>query len=244
MIAAFFDIDGTLYRDSLMVEHFKKLIRYEVVDPIVWHGNKKNFHDWDKRQGNYDDYLLKLATIYIESMKGLNKNHVEFISDQVIRLKGERVYRFTRDRIKWHMEKGHKVIFISGSPDFLVSKMAKKYKVDDYCGSIYHVDKNNIFTGEVTPMWDSESKQKAINNFVKKYNLDLSKSYAYGDTNGDITMFKSVGKPIAINPAKELLNGIRADKELSKKIKIVVERKDIMYILDSNVKTFNNNEEL
>ena len=27
-IAAFFDIDGTLYRDSLMVEHFKKLIKY------------------------------------------------------------------------------------------------------------------------------------------------------------------------------------------------------------------------
>ena len=30
--AAFFDIDGTIYRDSLMVEHFKKLIKYEVVD--------------------------------------------------------------------------------------------------------------------------------------------------------------------------------------------------------------------
>ncbi len=33
MIGAFFDIDGTLYRDSLLVEHFKKLIRYEVIDP-------------------------------------------------------------------------------------------------------------------------------------------------------------------------------------------------------------------
>ena len=28
-VAAFFDIDGTLYRDSLMTEHFKKLIKYE-----------------------------------------------------------------------------------------------------------------------------------------------------------------------------------------------------------------------
>lgn len=32
--AAFFDIDGTIYRDSLMVEHFKKLIKYEVVEAI------------------------------------------------------------------------------------------------------------------------------------------------------------------------------------------------------------------
>ena len=35
-IAAFFDIDGTLYRDSLMTEHFKKLIKYEVVDEKYW----------------------------------------------------------------------------------------------------------------------------------------------------------------------------------------------------------------
>ena len=35
-IAAFFDIDGTLYRDSLMTEHFKKLIKYEAVDERYW----------------------------------------------------------------------------------------------------------------------------------------------------------------------------------------------------------------
>ena len=30
-IAAFFDIDGTIYRNSLLIEHFKKLIKYELV---------------------------------------------------------------------------------------------------------------------------------------------------------------------------------------------------------------------
>ena len=30
-IAAFFDIDGTLYRDSLLIEHFRKLIKYELI---------------------------------------------------------------------------------------------------------------------------------------------------------------------------------------------------------------------
>lgn len=36
-IAAFFDIDGTLYRDSLMVEHFKKLIKYDIIDQKNWY---------------------------------------------------------------------------------------------------------------------------------------------------------------------------------------------------------------
>ncbi len=236
MKAAFFDIDGTLYRDSLMIEHFKKLIRYEVVDPLVWHGStKRTFHDWDKRQGNYDDYLLDLYEIYVDSMKGLNKEHVEFISEQVIKLKGDRVYKYTRERIKWHLREGHKVIFISGSPDFLVSKMAKKYNASDFCGSKYLTDGNNNFTGEVVPMWDSKSKQNAIGDFVKKYNLDLDKCYAYGDTHGDVTMFKAVGHPIAINPAKELLFDIKEDMDLRNRTEIVIERKDVCYRLDAGV---------
>lgn len=236
MIAAFFDIDGTLYRDSLMIEHFKKLIRYEVVNPAVWHNKtKKTFHNWDKRYGNYDDYLLELADIYIDSVKGLDKLHVDFIADQVIRLKGDRVYRYTRDKIRWHREQGHKVIFISGSPNFLVSKMAAKYEADDFRGSHYHVDEENKFTGEVSPMWDADNKKRALADFVEKYDLDLSKSYAYGDTHGDITMFKSVGNPMAINPAKELMLAIKKDAELVKKTKIIIERKDVMYMVTPDV---------
>ena len=48
-IAAFFDIDGTLYRDSLMTEHFKKLIKYEVVDEKYWlNGVKDSYINWIK----------------------------------------------------------------------------------------------------------------------------------------------------------------------------------------------------
>ena len=78
-------------------------------------------------------------------------------------------------------------------------------------------------------MWDSNSKDKAIDYFVEKHNLDLSKSYAYGDTHGDFSMLKRVGHPIAINPARELLNDIKNDIELSKKAEIIIERKDVIY---------------
>ena len=83
--------------------------------------------------------------------------------------------------------------------------MAEKYNVTDSIGSKY-VFENGIFNGTVIPMWDSKSKNTAIDNFVQKYNIDLIKSYAYGDTNGDINMLRRVGNPIAINPTKELIN--------------------------------------
>ena len=237
-IAAFFDIDGTLYRDSLMVEHFKKLIKYDIIDQKAWFEHARDtFMDWDKRQGNYDDYLLEVCDLYVESLIGLDKTCIDFTSDQVIKLKSDRVYKYTRSRINWHLDQGHKVIFISGSPNFLVEKMAKKYSVTDFIGSNY-VFENDIFNGTVIPMWDSSSKNTAIDDFVKKYDIDLSKSYAYGDTNGDINMLKRVGNPIAINPTKELLSHISNDSDISKCAQIIVERKDIIYALDSNVSIF------
>jgi len=235
-IGAFLDIDGTLYRNSLMIEHFKKLLKYEVVDPALWHSHVKHtYYDWQKRRGNYDDYLLELAQIYIDSLKGLNKSHLEFINDQVIDLKGDKVYRYTRARIAWHKSQNHKVFFVSGSPAYLVKRMAEKYDVTDYRGTQYIVDENNSFTGEIVQMWDSESKYKTIMGFAKEYNIDLSKSYSYGDTNGDYSMLKMTGHPIAINPTKELIKNIKNDEELIEKITIIVERKDVIYKLDGNV---------
>ncbi len=234
-IAAFFDIDGTLYRDSLMVEHFKKLIKYDVIDQKEWFQHARDpFVNWDKRQGNYDDYLDEICELYVRSLIGLDKTCIEFTSDQVIKLKSDRVYKYTRSKIQWHLANGHTVIFISGSPDFLVGKMAAKYNVTDYLGSGYLFE-NDVFNGTVIPMWDSVSKNNAIDDFVKRYDIDLSKSYAYGDTNGDINMLRRVGNPVAINPTKELLHQIQNDDLISDITQIIIERKDIVYSLSSNI---------
>lgn len=219
-----------------MIEHFKKLIKYEVVDPMSWHFNvKKSYEDWKKRMGDFDDYIDTLAEIYISSLKGLNKEHMDFIVDQVINLKGEQVYSYVRDRIEYHRQMGHKVFFISGSPDFLVEKMAEKYKVTEFIGTIYEVDANGCFTGDIKPMWDSENKNRAIAHLIDKYEIDLAKSYAYGDTNGDLSMLRKIGNPIAINPNYELLQQLKKDPVLSQKAQVIVERKDVIYQLNPSV---------
>ncbi len=234
--AAFLDIDGTLYRNSLMIEHFKKMVKYEVIDPSLWHTSLKDtFVEWRKRVGEYEDYMLELVEVYYEALKGRKAQDLEFISNQVIHLNGDIVYKYTRNRILWHKAQGHKVFFISGSPDFLVSKMASKYDIDGYRGTGYILDEDGHFTGEVAPMWDSVNKDKAIDGFTKAFHIDLSKSYAYGDTNGDLSMLKKVGNPIAINPAKELIQSIQSDPDLAARATIIIERKDVIYKLDSDV---------
>jgi len=233
-IAAFFDIDGTLYREGMIAEIFKKLVKYEIIKAEKWYNDVRPIYQkWDKRQGNYDNYLLRIADIYIEAIKGLHRSQIEFIAGKVVEQKGDRVYTYTRDRIKWHKEQGHKVITISGSPIELVKEMALKHGFHDYRGATYLMDENHIYTGEVFPMWDSISKERAIEDLVEKHNIDLNKSYAYGDTAGDFSMFKLTKYPVCVNPTRELIKKVLEDEEVKKKVQIIVERKDVVYTLDA-----------
>lgn len=236
-IAAFFDIDGTIYRNSLMIEHFKKLIKYELLEEETYQRHvEESFKLWDTRDGDYDEYLNKLVELYVRAIKGLPTSYNDFISDQVVYLKGNRVYSYTRDKIKWHKEQGHTVIFISGSPDFLVSRMAKKWRADDFEASMYKLDKTGKkYSGEIIPMWDSQHKIEALEKFRQKYDIDLSQSYAYGDTKGDFSMLTSVGFPRAINPSRELVMAIKETPYLQQTAKIIIERKDVVYEVGTEV---------
>ena len=232
-VAAFFDIDGTIYRDGLIIEVFKKMINYELVDMDRWLLEvKPALEAWDRRLGDYDNYLGKIVDIFKETIKGKDHLHIDWISKHVVEQKGDRVYQYTRKEIERHRSLGHKIITISGSPYELVREMANKYHFDDFRGTIYELDEDGHYTGEIIPMWDSLSKQKAMQGLKEEYGLDLAQCYAYGDTNGDLTMLNSVGHPTAINPSKELLNHIMGDGELKKRINIVVERKDVIYQMD------------
>ena len=232
-VAAFFDIDGTVYREGLITEVFKKLVKYEIIQSDKWYNEvRPEFLKWDKRQGNYDIYLLKMVDIYMDAIKGLKRDQIDFIAKRVVEQKGDRVYTFTRDKIKWHKDQGHIVITVSGSPYELVREMANKYGFDDFRGSTYVMNEHNMYTGEVIPMWDSISKEKAIRELVDIYDIDLNRSFAYGDTAGDFTMLKMVDNPYAMNPTKELLGKILDDNDLKEKINVIVERKDVTYNLD------------
>ena len=63
-VAAFFDIDGTIARESLMIEHFKRLIKYEILDESVWVNDVKQLYmEYVNRYGAYDAYFVALYSV-------------------------------------------------------------------------------------------------------------------------------------------------------------------------------------
>lgn len=231
--AAFFDIDGTISREGLISEMFKKMIKYELIDDSKWYREvEPAFIQWNKRLGDYDLYLQKMVDIYSETIRFTNPFHISYIAQKVIEQKGERVYTYSRERIKWHKDQGHIVIAISGSPVELVREMSAMYGMDDYRGTIYVIGDAGRYTGEIVPMWDSRSKAEAVAEMAKKHQIDLSTSYAYGDTAGDFSMLKLVGNPYAINPTRELIAKLIQDDALKDAVTVIVERKDVTYQLN------------
>lgn len=237
-IAAFFDIDGTLVRESILIKHFKKLVKYGIIPEVHWVNSiKPKYEAFERRYGDFDDYLDEVSSVYKEKLIGLHKSLINFTAQQVIDEGGEMVYRYTREMIKYHKEQGHLVFFISGSPDFLVEKLAKRYGITGFRGTHYAFDQDGIFSGDIIQMWDSKSKQREFISIKNEFDIDFEKSFAYGDTNGDYSMLKAMGHGVAINPSQKLLDMIREDEQLSKKVDIIIERKDVIYCVNSDVKT-------
>lgn len=241
--AAFFDIDGTLARNSMMIAHFKRLIKQKVIDERYWEEDIRPIYEtYSRRHIDYDAYLLALVKVYIDGLKGTDKSFIEQTAKEVVEINQDVVYTYTRSRILTHKDKNHLVFFISGSPDFLVSAMGEAYDVTEYRGSIYEVDGDNRFTGGIIPMWDSKSKSRAIAHLVEKYGIDLESSYAYGDTTGDLSMLLSVGHPVAINPTRELVTLSSSHEYLKDRLTIIIERKDVVYALTPQVEILNCNQ--
>jgi phosphoserine phosphatase len=48
------------------------------------------------------------------------------------------------------------------------------------------------------------AKLRAVAGIAARYGIDLARSYAYGDSFGDLRMLEGVGNSVAVNPTRRL----------------------------------------
>ncbi len=66
----FFDIDGTLFRNSLLIEHYFLLTENNILDKENWLLNVKPLYQkYQNRKGPYEDYLDKASLLYQQNLK-------------------------------------------------------------------------------------------------------------------------------------------------------------------------------
>jgi HAD superfamily hydrolase (TIGR01490 family) len=101
-----------------------------------------------------------------------------------------------------HRRAGHHLVLVTGSPDFLIAPLADFLGVNDVLAARPQ-RKDGFFTGHlITPLPYGDGKRRLLEGFAGEHNLDLTQSYAYGDSPGDIEALRLVGHPLVVNPIR------------------------------------------
>jgi HAD superfamily hydrolase (TIGR01490 family) len=225
--AAFFDIDGTIFRSSLLIELVEVLIANgkfpEKARKEFSHQEKK----WLDRKADYEEYIMAVVKVFVKYIKGLHYGELLDASDIVFDLHKDKTYVYTKKLVADLKKRGFYLVAISQSPKTTIDPFAKRLGFNKVYGRGYELGPNDCFNGKVMDLHLIENKANIIKRVVEKENLTLTGSVGVGDTEGDITMLEMVDKPIAFNPNKKLY---RYAKRAG--WKIVVERKDVVYEID------------
>ena len=223
---AIFDIDGTIFRSSLLIEIVEALIYEGIFSKNTSKIYAKAYQNWIDRKGSYEDYIHAVVKAFEKNIKGVN--HAEFlkVAKKMIGMHHSRVYRYTRQLVADLKKKNYYLLAISHSPKELVDAFCKNWGFDKVYGRIYEVDKKGKFTGKTLYTDLINDKAKILERAVAGIGASLKGSVGVGDSEGDISMLKTVQNPICFNPNAKLYAHAKKAKW-----KVVVERKDVIYVL-------------
>ncbi|MFA5124773.1 MAG: HAD-IB family hydrolase [Patescibacteria group bacterium] len=221
---AVFDIDGTIFRSSLLIEVTEALISEGLFPASAKKVYAKSFTAWLNRQDSYDKYIYDVIKAFEKNIKQVRRSDYMRVGRKVIAFHQNRVYRFTRDLVKDLQKRGYFLLAISHSPRELVELFAQGLGFDKVYGRVLLSDGHGKFTGRVEHEELISDKAKILKRAVAKEGLALRGSVGVGDSEGDITLLRSVDRPIAFNPNSKLYQEARR-----RGWEIVVERKDVVY---------------
>ncbi len=221
---AIFDVDGTIFRSSLLIEITEAMVQDGLFPIEARCAYEKAYKKWSDRQGGYEKYLFAVVRSFEKHIKGIKHDDFIKIVESVAKFHKNRVYRHTRGLVKKLKKQKYFLLAISGSPFELVNRFCVGWGFDKVYGRVFEMDKNKKYTGRVLREELIGDKEKILKRAIKKENLTLAGSIGVGDSEVDIAFLKMVENPICFNPNKKLyIYARRAGWD------IAVERKDVVY---------------
>jgi HAD superfamily hydrolase (TIGR01490 family) len=223
---AFFDIDGTVFRSSLLIELVDALIKEKVFPENAREIYQTSHDAWWNREGSYEMYVNDVITAFVTHLQGVHYGVLADVGRSVVDAQSKRVYRYTRDLIKDLKSKEYFVVAISQSPKTILDDFCASYGFDKVYGRMYELGPRDCFTGNVIDESLIKDKAAIIDRLITQGDFTLEESVGVGDTEGDIPLLLKVETPICFNPNMKLYEYARV-----KKWPIIVERKDVVYTI-------------
>lgn len=225
---AAFDTDGTLIRWQLYHVIVDKLAKEGALGPDAHQKLHEARMVWKRRERpeSFKDYEKVLIEVYEQAIGNISTDDFDKYVLEVVEEYKDQTYVYTRQLVNTLKQKGYCLLAISGSHHELVELIAKYYKFDDWQGTQYE-RKGQGFSGQ--KIVASQDKKAGLETMIAKHDLTLKNSVAIGDSLSDAPMLEMVEQPIAFNPDQALFK-----LATTKGWQIIVERKNVIYILESD----------
>lgn len=223
---AFFDIDGTLFRSSLLIALVDKLIQEEIFPPETKDLYRESHMKWLNREGTYDRYIEDVIQAFVYAIKGVHYGSFADVGKRVVSVEKKKVYRYTRDLIRTLKQENYYLVAISQSPKTILDEFCREYGFNKVYGRIYEIGPQDRFTGAVTDEHLIENKASIVQRVLQNYSASATHTLAVGDTESDIPLLDLVTEAICFNPNQTLY-----DHAMRRGWSVVVERKDVIYTM-------------
>jgi HAD superfamily hydrolase (TIGR01490 family) len=204
LVAAFFDLDGTLLpgpsvewrfigyllnRDAILSAHLwgrlSRFLKLIFLDPCAASvGNKL--------------YLAGLRENLVPEWENSGApGSLPFFAEGI-------------DCVAQHLAREHHIVLVSGTLAPLARVIAHQLPGSvEVCATELEV-LDGRWTGRLGgDHLRGEAKARAVRALAMKFGWDLEQSYAYGNEMADLPMLRSVGRPVAVNPSVRLARRAR-----------------------------------
>lgn len=223
------DVDGTIFRSSLLIELVNVLIEQGTFPESAREVYAAQHREWLERKGGYDSYIMAVVDAFLRHLKGARMEDLDRASTVVIERQKDHVYRYTRDLTRSLKGDGYFLLAVSHSPKIILDKFCGAYGFDKVYGKRYTLGGDGAFTGETIDRDLISDKAAIVARACEIEGLSRAGSVGVGDSETDIPMLSAVEHPICFNPNSRLFEYAKAHDWT-----IVVERKDVIYEIAGN----------
>lgn len=223
---AIFDIDGTIFRSSLLIELVEVLIERGTFPLLVRKEYEQEKIRWLDRKGDYEAYIMAVVEVFMRHIKGVSYTEFMAVAKIVVDRYRNRTYLFTEKLIQDLKKKNYYLLAVSQSPKGVLDLFCKELGFDKVYGRFYELDSTDCFTGRIEDEHIISNKAVVVRRAIEKEELTLEGSVGVGDTEGDVGFLELVERPICFNPNLKLWEHAKRNGW-----EVFVERKDVVYEL-------------
>ncbi len=135
---------------------------------------------------------------------GRRLGQIELLADQfLLRFFEKMLNRSIVERLAAALSSGDLVLLLSSSPDFLVKKIADRFKIAHWFASCYLIDEKGCFAS-LGKVMDGEEKASTLIAFAESFQIVRRDITVYTDSYLDLPMLEFAGEVIAVEPDRKL----------------------------------------